>query len=98
MVEANLLAATTPTASRNVINVGSGRETSVNQLLDAIAEVTGLHPRREHAAKRPGDVLRSVADLGWSAAILGYRPTVSLEEGLRRTWANLEAPTATAHP
>ena len=28
----------------------------------------------------------------WANAILGYRPTVSLEEGLRRTWASLEAP------
>ena len=93
VVEANLLAATTPAASRNVINVGSGRQTSLNRLLDAIGDVTGVRPRRISAAKRAGDVRHSVADLSWAAAIIGYRPTMSLEDGLRDTWASFEAPT-----
>ena len=92
VVEANILAATTPAASRNAINIGSGRMTSLNELLETIADVTGKVPERVVAPRRPGDVLHSVADLSWANAILGYRPTVSLEEGLRRTWASLEAP------
>lgn len=91
VVEANLLAATTPAASRNVINVGSGRQTSLNSLLDSIGTVTGLPVRRVMAPKRPGDVRHSVADVSWAGAIIGYRPTMSLEDGLRDTWASFEA-------
>lgn len=89
-VEATMLAATKPAASRNAINIGSGRQTSINALLETMADVTGIEPRRVAAPKRPGDVLHSAADVSWASAILGYRPTVGLEEGLRRTWEKQE--------
>lgn len=65
------------------INLGSGQEITVNHLAQAIAEVTG-HPGAQvvHDASRPGDVLRLFADASVARQLLGYQPTVTLDEGL----------------
>jgi UDP-glucose 4-epimerase len=68
-------------------NVGSGRDTSIADLHDACASVAGsdAKPRLEDA--RLGDVHRSALDVSLIEHELGWRPDVSLEEGLERTWA-----------
>jgi UDP-glucose 4-epimerase len=68
-------------------NVGTGEATTVAQLHDACAAVAGssLEPRHEPA--RLGDVLRSVLDVSLAARELGWRPAVTLDAGLRETWA-----------
>jgi UDP-glucose 4-epimerase len=68
-------------------NVGSGRDTSIAELHDACASVAGsdAKPRFENA--RLGDVHRSALDVSLIEHELGWRPDVSLEEGLERTWA-----------
>jgi UDP-glucose 4-epimerase len=68
-------------------NVGTGVESSVNSLFEACARIAGVEAEAEHAAARPGDVRRSVVDVSQAAEALGWRPEVSLEEGLRLTWA-----------
>jgi UDP-glucose 4-epimerase len=88
VVDANLLAASAPAPAANgcVANVGAGVRTSLRDLLCLVGAVTGrqigcvLHP------PRPGDVRDSLASLDRAERVLGYRPRVSLEEGLRRTW------------
>jgi UDP-glucose 4-epimerase len=67
-------------------NVGTGEETSVNELFEACRRVAGADAEAEHAAPRPGDVLRSVLDVSRAERELGWRPRSSLAEGLRATW------------
>ena len=69
-----------------VFNVGSGAETSVAELHAQCRAVSGDERPPVFEAPREGDVLRSVLDVSLAEAELGWRPEVSLEEGLRRTW------------
>ncbi|MER3428218.1 MAG: LPS biosynthesis protein WbpP [Pyrinomonas sp.] len=86
VVQANLKAAESPSAVGYVINVGNGCRVTLNQLLEALKKLTGrtdLEP--EYHQPRPGDVRHSLADITRARQLLGYEPTVGLEEGLRRT-------------
>jgi UDP-glucose 4-epimerase len=67
-------------------NVGTGEETSVNELFEACRRVAGSEVEAEHAPPRPGDVLRSVLDVSHAQAELGWRPRTPLAEGLKLTW------------
>jgi UDP-glucose 4-epimerase len=68
-------------------NVGTGDDTTISQLHDAAANVAGVasKPRLEDA--RLGDVHRSVLDVSRIERELGWNPHVSLDDGLRTTWA-----------
>ena len=70
-----------------VYNVGTGEETSVNRLHELCRRVSGVEAPPRHEPARLGDARRSVLDASAAARDLGWRPAVSLEEGLRRTWA-----------
>lgn len=83
------LAGTVPGAVGETINVGQGREITVNELADTVTEICGGDASRiEHDAPRPGDVLRLCSDSAKAAHVLGFEPTVSLRDGLARlkTW------------
>ena len=69
-----------------VFNVGTGRETSVLELLELISRVTGVQMRPAFKPPRPGDIRRSVADIRLAREQLGWSPRVPLEEGLRLTY------------
>jgi len=69
-----------------VFNVGTGTETSVNELFDGVRRVAGVESKPTHAPARAGDVLRSFLDVSRSERELGWRPQTPLEEGLRLTW------------
>jgi len=99
VVEANVLAsqAPAPTASGTVANVGAGERTSLLELLDLIREVTGRGLLSTSSPARPGDVRHSLAGLERARQVLGYRPSVTLREGLQRTWqwfVNAQRPAA----
>jgi len=84
VVQGSLLALTRKEAAGQVINIGTGSATSINQLCGAVLKITGrtdLEPVHEEA--RPGDIRHSRGDLSKAKEILGYRPRVPLEEGLR---------------
>jgi UDP-glucose 4-epimerase len=68
-------------------NVGTGRETSVNELFAACRRIAGSTAEAEHAEARPGDVLRSVLDVGLAERELGWTAGTSLDDGLRATWS-----------
>jgi len=93
VVAANLLAAAGPAdrVSGSVVNCGAGQRTSLLQLVRLIETLTGKTIHVEHRAPREGDVRDSQAGLDRAHAVLGYTPHVSLEEGLRRTWAWIQA-------
>jgi UDP-glucose 4-epimerase len=69
-----------------VFNVGSGVETSVLELHERCRAITGDEREPREAPARQGDVLRSVLDVSLAGRELGWRPEVSLDDGLRRTW------------
>jgi UDP-glucose 4-epimerase len=70
-----------------VFNVGTGSETSVVELYDAIQRAAGTTREARFAEPRLGELQRSVLDISRSAAELGWRPARSLDEGLAETWA-----------
>ena len=69
-----------------VFNVGTGRETSVNELYELCARVAGSDVPAEHAEARLGELQRSVLDPTRAAESLGFTAMVELEDGLRATW------------
>ena len=70
-----------------VFNVGTGVETSVVELYDAIQRASGVTREPVFADERLGELQRSVLDVGLAARELGWRPEHSLDDGLARTWA-----------
>jgi UDP-glucose 4-epimerase len=91
VVGATISAATAVGASGRVFNVASGVPASVNTVADTIGSILGQKVEKVFAPSRPGDIRDSWADLSAAREILGYEPGVSLEEGLRRTTADLTA-------
>jgi UDP-glucose 4-epimerase len=69
-----------------VYNVGTGKETSVNELHALCRAVTGTTGEPERGPARPGDVRRSVVDPSLAAQELGWTAKTDLEQGLRETW------------
>jgi UDP-glucose 4-epimerase len=69
-----------------VFNIGSGVETSVLELHERCRAVSGDDRTPLQAPPREGDVRRNVLDVSLADRELGWRPEVSLAEGLRRTW------------
>ncbi len=85
VVDALVAAATASDVDRRIINVGSGKETSINELAALVAKVVGQEVEVLHSPAESGGVSRLCADISLARQLLGYRPRVGLEEGLRRT-------------
>jgi UDP-glucose 4-epimerase len=68
-----------------VYNVGTGKETSVNQLFHKLVGCVGAPAQEQHGAAKKGEQLRSVLECTKISAALGWEPEVSLENGLRKT-------------
>lgn len=84
VVAANLAAAVAPAerASGQAFNVAPGAGTSLLELLDGLAQRIGVTPNPVFVESRPGDVHRSCADATAARDVLGWTPTVSVEDGL----------------
>ena len=83
IVNANMLAMVSGPAAGQVFNVASGRTTTLLQLVDALKEITGaadIDPLFEPS--RVGDVRSGAASISKIEKLLGYRPSVSLIDGL----------------
>jgi UDP-glucose 4-epimerase len=88
VVDANIKAANAAAAaSGSPVNVGAGRRTSLNELLELIRQVSGRRLEAEYHDSRPGDVRDSLASLTRANRLIGYAPGVDLGEGLSRTWS-----------
>ena len=68
-----------------VINIGSGVETSVNELITLIENVTNRKAHVIHNIEQSGGVRRLVADIEKAERLLAYHPNTSLYEGLQKT-------------
>ena len=71
--------------ARGVANIGTGRETSVKELYDLVARAAGVSRQVTHAPARPGEQRRSVLDSTRAKMLLGWTPSIPLEQGLDRT-------------
>jgi UDP-glucose 4-epimerase len=85
IVSAMVAAATAPGVNGLVINVGSGRETSIRELVKKVGECTGREVDSLYNSTTPGGVSRMRADLSLATQKLNYRPSIRLEDGLRLT-------------
>src|SRR5258706_6050023 len=87
VVEATLLAGISPKADGQVYNVGTGREVSVNQLARTIVEITGAKVEPAYVDRRDIDnIRRRVVNIEKIRRELRWLPTVTIEQGLRRTY------------
>jgi len=85
VVSAMVAAATAPNINGLVINVGSGVETSIRDLVKKVSEATGREVNTLVNLNTSGGVSRMRADLTLAAQKLNYHPSISLEKGLRLT-------------
>jgi len=87
VVEATLLAGISPKADGQVYNVGTGREVTVNQLARTIIEITGANLEPAFVDRRDIDnIRRRVVNIEKIRRELRWIPTVTVEQGLRRTY------------
>ena len=84
VARANMLAMRGPLGT---FNIGTGVETSLNQLLAAFERVVGYPVARNYTPARAGEVQRIALNAEKARHELGWKPSVSLEDGLARTLA-----------
>lgn len=85
VVSALVAAGTAPAACGAVCNIGTGRATSLLDLLATLSSVIGVEPKPQFAQARQGDIRHSCANITRANQLLGYQPRVSLREGLADT-------------
>jgi UDP-N-acetylglucosamine 4-epimerase len=72
-------------AGCHIANIACGASTSVNGLYELLRRACGSSVEAVHGPDRPGDIRDSMADISRARAVLGYRPLVSVEDGLQLT-------------
>lgn len=92
IVAANLLALETANSKAigAVFNIGSGKQTALNDLLAQIQNAAGTEIAPIHAAERSGEIRHSAADISRAKEILGYAPKITLRAGLKETFTHYE--------
>jgi nucleoside-diphosphate-sugar epimerase len=85
VIEGTVLALTAPDVGGKVYNVAFGEGVTVNALFELLREITGVDVEPRYVEARAGEVLHSQADISRATRELGYRPAVSLREGLELT-------------
>jgi UDP-glucose 4-epimerase len=83
VVEANLLAL--KRGLSGPFNIGTGKETSVNQIFNALKKITGAELKPLHGPAKKGEQRRSVLDSSLARKLMGWKPKVSLTEGISLT-------------
>ncbi len=84
IVEANMLALNRQRSVGEVINVGTGKPTAINELANLLKEFFDqAHVKSVYTAPRKGDIRNSYADISKAERMLGYKPKITMEERLR---------------
>ena len=73
-----------PTPAFEIVNLGESRTTRLDRLIELIGAALGREPRIDRRPMQPGDVRRTCADISKARALLGYRPTTTVEDGIPR--------------
>ena len=85
VVLANLLAAAADKVKYGVFNIAGGKDTSILELIKILNKILGKDIRPRLLPKRPGDVFKTLADIGKAAKLLNFKPRVNFVEGLKIT-------------
>ncbi len=87
-VQANILSLFTENekAVNQVYNIACGQQTSLLELFDGLKKEADSTLQPVHGAERKGDVKHSLADISKAKQLLGYEATISVAEGLRKTF------------
>jgi UDP-glucose 4-epimerase len=91
VVHGNLLASTAENAPGQTINLATGGQVVLNELVDKLNDILGTDLPPIHAEPRAGDIRHSKAGINKARELLGFEPIVDFEDGLRRTVAWYEA-------
>jgi UDP-N-acetylglucosamine/UDP-N-acetyl-alpha-D-glucosaminouronate 4-epimerase len=83
VVEANIRAATAPSAAGRAINIATGSKLSINELLMTICNIEGMPFEPQYEPGRQGDIKHSRADIHAAREYLEWQPQVGFEAGLR---------------
>lgn len=83
VVEANIRAATAPSAAGRAINIATGGKLSINELLMMICNIKGIPFEPQYEPGRQGDIKHSRADIHAAREYLEWQPQVGFEAGLR---------------
>jgi UDP-glucose 4-epimerase len=87
VIQAGMAAATAPGINRQIINVGSGTETSIRELVQIVQGMTGNKAEVVYNPRNDPGVSRMCADLTLAQEKLNFQPRISLVDGLRLTLA-----------
>jgi nucleoside-diphosphate-sugar epimerase len=90
VVEGTLLALDAEGVAGRTFNIACGEQVSINALLDQLRRLTGVDLEARYVDSRPGEVMHSHADVSRARRELGYRPTITFEDGLKLTIAHHE--------
>lgn len=82
VVEANIVAATSESAAGHVMNIAGGSRVSLQHVVQLLREISGFSLKETFDARQHGDVRDTFADTTLAERLLGYRPVVSLCDGL----------------
>jgi UDP-glucose 4-epimerase len=85
VVDGNLRALTARGLAGQAVNVATGRRITLNALLRTLARELRVKAKAERRPARAGDIRHSLADVRLAKKVLGYRPVVDFETGLRLT-------------
>lgn len=78
--------------AKGIYNIGSGNATSLNSVIKIMEEVTGKKPAVMSVMERPSDAVKAIAlDASKARKEFGWRPTVDLREGIKKTWRWVQA-------
>lgn len=85
VVKANCLAARATKTAGQAVNISTATAISVNAVVTTLRELLGkMHVSPTYAPPRPGDIKHSLADVRLARELLGFEPSVSFQEGIRR--------------
>ncbi|MFA6092504.1 MAG: SDR family oxidoreductase [Elusimicrobiota bacterium] len=86
VVQANIRAALSKKGVGETFNIANGKTYSLLDVIGVIEKLCGRKLKRHHTPMRQGDVRKTYADISKARRLLGYKPGMDLEKGLRDTW------------
>jgi len=87
VVHANLLAARAKHTAGEAINIACGQAVTLNEIIAMINTSVGKNVKPVYTDRRLGDVMHSLADIKLARKLIGFKPRVSFEQGLRKAIA-----------
>ena len=69
-----------------IVNLGTGVETSIKEIVTICGKVIGIEPKIKYVPSRPGEISNFSADMSKFKKIFGYVPEIGVEEGISKTY------------